>query len=83
MSKKNRVFSRSQSKQFFSMKLTWTPPYKNNFIFVILNYFYKGGPYSLPTPIFVKSGLSRRSGDMFVSCERANVRGIKLRCPDC
>ena len=51
MSKKNRVFSRSQSKQFFSIKLTWTPPYKNNFIFVILNYFYKGGPYSLPTPI--------------------------------
>ena len=51
MSKKNRVFSRSQSKQFFSMKLTWTPPYKNNFTFVILNYFYKGGPYSLPTPL--------------------------------
>ena len=27
----------------------------NYFIFAILNYFYKGGPYSLPTPIMSKT----------------------------
>ena len=29
---------------------------RNYFIFVILNYFYKGGPYSLPTPVIGNGG---------------------------